>query len=122
MVRSKHFDIVISGNGPVGCTFGLLAKKLFKSRDIAHLTRNFDICMLEKQKQDFSFPPGFPTRNFALTKSNLNFYEALLDGGAWGLFQEAGNYFRGMQIWKEHKKGIICFGEENGGYLSRSEK
>ena len=121
MSTCKHFDIVISGNGPVGCIFSLYLSKLFSSKSINHLTKSFNYLILEKQKEDFSFPIDFPTRNFSLTNSNSHFLNSILDEYGQRSLRESGNYYRGMQIWKENQPGIIKFGEESGGYLSDQE-
>jgi 2-polyprenyl-6-methoxyphenol hydroxylase-like FAD-dependent oxidoreductase len=121
MKASKHFDIVISGNGPVGCIFSLHLSKLFSSKSINHLTKSFNYMILEKQKKDFAFPLDFPTRNFSLTNSNLGFLNSILDETGKKALRESGNYYRGMQIWKENEQGVINFGENKGGYLTTNE-
>lgn len=120
-MKPRHFDLVISGNGPVGCTLSLYLSKLFSSKDLRKLTESSNFLILEKQKRDSAFPPDFPTRNFSLTNSNLSFLDSLFDQTHKNHFRESGNYFRGMQIWKQNCPGIVKFGQK-GGYLDNHEK
>lgn len=120
-MNPRHFDLIVSGNGPVGCTLSLYLSRLFQSKDLKNLTKNSNFLILEKQKQDWAFPPNFPTRNFALTHSNTSFLESLLDEPTLDQFRLSGNHFRGMQIWKHNSPGIVQFGQQRGGYLSDLE-
>lgn len=105
-------DLIISGNGAVGCTLALLLSRILPE---AHKK----LVVLEKRKIDSSFPPDFPTRNFSLTKSSIRtLLEALDEPGRKELDREI-TLFDGMQIWEMGSQSHLQFGFQNRQTLRR---
>ena len=117
MSLSRKFDLIISGNGAIGCSFALCLSKLLKDSPL-------NLLIIEKQKQNAKFPADFPSRNFALTNTNLRFLKKILASEDAEEFLSASNRYKGMQIWQENSNHTLQFGLEGYqhlGYFSDSE-
>ena len=110
MLNKNSYDLIISGNGAIGCSFALYMSYLFRENPLS-------ILMLEKQTQEHKFPIDFPSRNFALTRTNRLFLERMLSKDALHDFFKKSNKFRGMQIWQEDHNHHLQFGLEDTSNL-----